>query len=71
MREPYRWYALWQAVMPKPSARQASRVAWPSQTPKTHHLRFHMSKLRHKLEPEPSRPRQLITEPGTGYRFQP
>ncbi|GAA0959894.1 response regulator [Actinocorallia libanotica] len=24
-----------------------------------------------KLEPEPARPRHLITEPGMGYRFQP
>jgi len=26
---------------------------------------------RRKLEPEPSRPRHLITEPGMGERFQP
>jgi two-component system KDP operon response regulator KdpE len=46
-------------------------LVWgPSETPKTHHLRFHISKLRHKLEPEPSRPRQLITEPGVGYLFK-
>ena len=25
---------------------------------------------RRKLEPEPSRPRYLLTEPGMGYRFQ-
>jgi two-component system KDP operon response regulator KdpE len=30
-----------------------------------------MAQLRRKLEPEPSRPRYLITEPGMGYRFQP
>jgi two-component system KDP operon response regulator KdpE len=30
-----------------------------------------MTSLRRKLEPEPSRPRHLITEPGMGYRFQP
>jgi two-component system KDP operon response regulator KdpE len=48
------------------------RQVWgPSHQPKTHHLRFHISKLRQKLEPEPSNPRQLLTEPGAGYRFQP
>ncbi|HEV7655043.1 MAG TPA: response regulator [Mycobacteriales bacterium] len=34
-------------------------------------LRFHLNRLRRKLEPDPSRPRYLITEPGMGYRFQP
>jgi two-component system KDP operon response regulator KdpE len=30
-----------------------------------------MAQLRHKLEPDPGRPRWLITEPGMGYRYQP
>jgi DNA-binding winged helix-turn-helix (wHTH) protein len=30
-----------------------------------------MTQLRRKLEPDPARPRWLITEPGVGYRFQP
>jgi two-component system KDP operon response regulator KdpE len=34
-------------------------------------LRFHFTKLRRKLEREPSRPAHLLTEPGMGYRFQP
>ncbi|GAA1987564.1 response regulator [Catenulispora subtropica] len=34
-------------------------------------LRFHFTKLRRKLEREPSRPEHLLTEPGMGYRFQP
>jgi two-component system KDP operon response regulator KdpE len=34
-------------------------------------LRFYLNRLRRKLEPDPSRPRHLITEPGVGYRFQP
>ncbi len=35
------------------------------------YLRIYIAQLRRKLEPEPSRPRYLITEPGMGYRFQP
>ena len=33
-------------------------------------LRFHFTKLRRKLEREPSHPVHLLTEPGMGYRFQ-
>ncbi|MDQ1485492.1 MAG: two-component system, OmpR family, operon response regulator KdpE [Actinomycetota bacterium] len=36
-----------------------------------HYLRQFMNQLRRKLEPDPSRPRHLMTEPGMGYRFQP
>ncbi|MDL5158727.1 response regulator [Actinomycetospora termitidis] len=36
-----------------------------------HYLRVYLGHLRRKLEPEPSRPRYLITEPGRGYRFEP
>jgi two-component system KDP operon response regulator KdpE len=35
------------------------------------YLRIYIAALRRKLEPEPSRPRHLVTEPGMGYRFQP
>jgi two-component system, OmpR family, KDP operon response regulator KdpE len=34
-------------------------------------LRVYMAQLRRKLEPDPGRPRHLLTEPGLGYRFQP
>jgi two-component system, OmpR family, KDP operon response regulator KdpE len=34
-------------------------------------LRVYMGQLRRKLEPDPARPRYLLTEPGMGYRFQP
>jgi two-component system KDP operon response regulator KdpE len=37
----------------------------------TNYLRVFMAGLRRKLEPDPSNPRHLITEPGLGYRFQP
>ncbi|HZZ97107.1 MAG TPA: response regulator [Jatrophihabitantaceae bacterium] len=35
------------------------------------YLRIYIAALRRKLEPEPGRPRHLLTEPGMGYRFQP
>ena len=39
----------------------------PSTTPDT--VRVHMSSLRKKLEPNPSDPRYIVTEPWVGYRF--
>jgi two-component system, OmpR family, KDP operon response regulator KdpE len=38
---------------------------------RTSYLRFHMARLRRKLEENPARPRHLLTEPGMGYRYQP
>jgi two-component system, OmpR family, KDP operon response regulator KdpE len=35
----------------------------------SNYLRVYVAQLRRKLEPEPSRPRYLLTEPGMGYRF--
>jgi two-component system KDP operon response regulator KdpE len=43
----------------------------PAYATETNYLRVHIGNLRRKLEPEPSRPRYLITEPGIGYRFMP
>ena len=37
----------------------------------SHYLRQFMNQLRRKLEPDPARPRYLMTESGMGYRFQP
>ncbi len=34
-------------------------------------VRMYIAKLRVKLEPEPSRPRHLVTDVGVGYRFDP
>jgi two-component system, OmpR family, KDP operon response regulator KdpE len=35
----------------------------------THYLRIFVRKLRHKIEPDPTRPRILLTELGVGYRL--
>jgi two-component system KDP operon response regulator KdpE len=42
----------------------------PGHTTETHYLRVYLAQLRRKLEPVPSRPRHLVTEPGVGYRFE-
>jgi two-component system KDP operon response regulator KdpE len=35
-----------------------------------HILRVNISNLRRKIEPDPSRPHYLVTEPGVGYRIR-
>ncbi len=35
-----------------------------------HLLRVNVSNLRRKLEPDPARPRYIVTEPGVGYRLR-
>lgn len=37
----------------------------------TGYLRLYIAQLRKKIEPDPGRPRYLLTESGMGYRFQP
>ncbi len=54
------------------SQRQLLVEVWgPAYTDEFHYLRQYLARLRHKLEPEPARPRYLLTEPGMGYRYQP
>jgi two-component system KDP operon response regulator KdpE len=53
------------------SAQILTRVWGPGSEQRTNYLRFHMARLRHKLEDNPARPRHLLTEPGMGYRYQP
>jgi two-component system KDP operon response regulator KdpE len=52
--------------------KQLLQEVWgPSYASETHYLRVYLAQLRRKLEPEPSRPRHLLTEAGMGYRFEP
>jgi two-component system KDP operon response regulator KdpE len=38
-------------------------------TEESHYLHVYVSQLRRKIEPEPARPRYILTEPGAGYRL--
>jgi two-component system KDP operon response regulator KdpE len=54
------------------SQRQLLTEVWdPGYESASGNLRFYMAQLRRKLEPDPARPKHLLTEPGMGYRFEP
>src|ERR1700741_4622368 len=51
--------------------RQLLQEVWgPAYESESNYLRVYMAQLRRKLEPEPSQPKYLLTEPGMGYRFR-
>ncbi|RNI21401.1 response regulator transcription factor [Flexivirga caeni] len=52
-----------------PQAELLREVWGPGYEKDTHYLRVYVAGLRRKLEPEPGRPRYLLTDPGQGYRF--
>jgi two-component system KDP operon response regulator KdpE len=45
------------------------QVWGPGRAEQTQYLRVYMKQLRGKLEPDPARPRWLLTETGVGYRL--
>ncbi|MFN3973984.1 MAG: response regulator transcription factor [Dehalococcoidia bacterium] len=47
------------------------QVWGPEYGEEAEYLRTFIKQLRRKLEPDPSRPRYILTQPGVGYRFQP
>jgi two-component system KDP operon response regulator KdpE len=72
---PTEWRLL-EALVRRPGAligrQQLITEVWGQvDTDDTSSLRLYLNRLRRKLEPDPSRPRHLLTEPGMGYRFQP
>jgi two-component system, OmpR family, KDP operon response regulator KdpE len=72
---PTEWHLL-EALLRNPgkllSQRQLLNDVWgPGYDNAAGNLRLYMAQLRRKLEPDPARPRWLITEPGMGYRYQP
>jgi two-component system KDP operon response regulator KdpE len=50
--------------------RMLLREVWgPAYQVEAHYLHVYISHLRKKIEPDPSSPRYLLTEPGAGYRL--
>jgi two-component system KDP operon response regulator KdpE len=50
--------------------RMLLREVWgPAYQQEAHYLHVYVSHLRAKIEPDPSHPRYLLTEPGVGYRM--
>jgi two-component system, OmpR family, KDP operon response regulator KdpE len=46
------------------------KAVWgPAYSDESHYLHVYVSQLRRKIEPDPARPRYLLTESGAGYRF--
>lgn len=46
------------------------REVWgPAYQTESHYLHVYVSQLRRKIEPDPTRPSYLLTEPGAGYRL--
>jgi two-component system KDP operon response regulator KdpE len=46
------------------------REVWgPQYGDESHYLHVYVSQLRRKIEPDPTRPRYILTEPGAGYRL--
>lgn len=51
--------------------RHILKEVWgPTYVAQSHYVRVHMAELRKKIEPEPSRPRLIVTEAGVGYRLR-
>lgn len=52
--------------------RHLMREVWgPTHAERGHYLRIYISRLRQKLEPNPTEPVHFLTETGVGYRFEP
>ena len=50
---------------------QLLRAVWgTAYESETHMLQVNISNLRRKIEPDPSRPSYIVTEPGVGYRLK-
>jgi two-component system KDP operon response regulator KdpE len=55
--------------VPIPHGRLLQAVWGPDYGGEVEYLRVFINQLRKKIEPDPSKPRYLITEPWVGYRF--
>jgi two-component system KDP operon response regulator KdpE len=51
--------------------RHLLQAVWgPGYDLETHYLRVHVAHIRAKIEPDPSHPSYVVTEPGVGYRLR-
>ena len=51
--------------------RQLLKEVWgPNSVEQSHYLRVYVAQLRKKIEPDPSEPSLILTEPGVGYRLK-
>jgi two-component system KDP operon response regulator KdpE len=69
-------FGLLEAFLSKPGVlwthRQLIAAVWQGGEGVTNDtVRVHVGSLRRKLEPDPNRPRHIVTEPWVGYRFNP
>jgi two-component system KDP operon response regulator KdpE len=64
-------YLLANPNVPIPHGRLLQAVWGPDYGDQIEYLRVFMNRLRKKIEPDPSNPRYLLTEPWVGYRFAP
>jgi two-component system KDP operon response regulator KdpE len=56
--------------VPIPHSRLLQAVWGPDYGNQVEYLRVFVNQLRKKIEPDPSKPRYLLTEPWVGYRFE-
>lgn len=62
-------YLLANPNVPIPHGRLLQAVWGPDYGDQVEYLRVFVNRLRKKIEPDPSNPRYLLTEPWVGYRF--
>ena len=57
------------ADVPIPHAKLLQTVWGPDYGDEVEYLRVFINQLRKKIEPEPSSPKYILTDPWVGYRF--
>jgi two-component system KDP operon response regulator KdpE len=62
-------YLVVNANVPIPHARLLQAVWGPDYGDQVQYLRVFVNQLRKKIEPDPSHPRYILTEPWVGYKF--
>jgi len=62
-------YLVAQRGRPVPHREILSAVWGPQFAEKVEYLRVYITSLRKKIEPDPAKPRYILTEPWVGYRF--